>query len=345
MLRRILFFLKDFGFLLVYSKKQIYPLIALFSNLRKYDQKSALSILFLSVESLSSVIRYQRSGTKTLQLIDEKDRVEENNKSLFILGSGPTVNEHTEEEWEHIGNNDSWGFNVWFCHDFVPSTYIAQALVEPKKNSKDTFPYSTNIMLRKMLDDRKEDYINTTFFIRGDAVNKHKFYKTEFGSKLEGILGRQGALFAEMPVGSTNKISPSVLLDNLHSLGFFQINREVQIIPKFGSTITELISLALMLGYKEIVLCGIDMNDGGHFYDNEESFQRYPYLRQLSNINHTRTPEGGHEHMDSTSRPYTIKEYIVALRKFAKEKFGAEIYVMREKSALYPEIPKYTTYV
>lgn len=344
MFNRIFIFSKNIGVLLRQSKHQLYALISLFKSLAPYDLKSASSILFFSSESLASVLRYKGSGKKTANLIDARERVVGSGKILFILGSGPSVNDHTPTEWEYIRKNDSWGFNLWFCNDFVPSAYVAQALIEPEDNKEESRPYKSNKMLSKMLQDKQEEYGNVEFYIRGDAVNRYKFYDTELGKSIEQIVGRQGELFAEMPVSSTNKISPDILLEKIFEKGFYQVDREIQVIPKIGSTITELISFGLMLGYKEIVLCGIDMNDGGHFYDDEETFSRYPLLRELSNFNHTRTPGGGHEHMDTSTRPFTIKEYIIALRKLAQTKFDADVYVMRKESALYPEIPKYEKY-
>jgi hypothetical protein len=144
-----------------------------------------------------------------------------------------------------------------------------------------------------------------------------------------------------MPVSSLNKIPPRVLIDEINRQGFFEASSDVQVIPKFGSTITELITLGLMMGYKKIVLCGIDMNDGGHFYDSDRYFTQYPYLKTLYSINHTRTEDGRHEHMDALTRPYTIKDYIIALREYAVINYNADIYVMKESSKLFPEINKY----
>lgn len=334
-------FIQNLGFLFVQRGTRVFSLFMLFFDLVFKDWKSASSIFFFSIESLASVFRYNNEGKKTLDLQTEKNKVLASKKSLFILGSGPSVNDYTGLEWDIIKKNDSWGFNLWFCHEFIPSIYIAQSLIEPNLNKKSTREYNTNVILRKMLEDKKDLYSETEFYIRGDAVNKRKFYQTEFGSHLEIILGRQGNLFAEMPISSTNRIRPEILLERIFKRGFFKINRKIQIVPKFGSTITEMISLALMLGYKEIVLCGIDMNNGGHFYDNEESFKNYPYLKELSSINHNRTIKGGHEHMDTSTRPFTIKDYIIALKNFAEMKFDAKILVMNETSTLYPDIQKY----
>ncbi|TDS65019.1 hypothetical protein C8P70_10339 [Myroides indicus] len=341
MLNRCFVFFKNFCFLLIQSKSQLFSLLSLFKSLAVYDLKSASSVLYFSLESLTSVYRYKKLGKTTTKLIESKKLTKEKHNSLFILGSGPSVNELSKEEWNYIRENDSWGFNQWFCNDFVPSGYIAQSLIEPKNDKLQSRSYRHNKMVSKMLLDKKEYYTDIDFFIRGDAVNRQKFYQTELGINIESVTNGQCSLLAELPVSSSNKIPPDILLNILYEKGFYKIKDEIQPIPKIGSTITELISFALMLGYKEIVLCGIDMNDGGHFYDNEDYFQRYPMLRELSRFNHTRTVGGGHEHMDTSTRPFTIKEYIMALKSLAKSKFNADIYVIRETSTLYPDLPKY----
>lgn len=339
-------FIRAFNFaknilFLVGQSKEIFSLIRLFLVLAPHNFRSASSMLYYSTESLSSVLRYKTSGKSTARLKNRLGSIERRSNTVFILGSGPSVNEHTQNEWNHIKKNDSWGFNLWFCNDFVPTVYVAQALVEQKTQIESSLPFRMNDTLRKMLQDKQADYRDTSFYYRGDAVNQHKFYDTVLGKDIDSFITGEGTLLAELPISSTNKISPGILMESMYKLGFFKRKNVEQNIPKFGSTITELISFALILGYKEIVLCGIDMNDGGHFYDNETSFNRYPLLRELSDFNHNRTASGGHEHMDTTVRPYTIKDYVVALRDFGLSRFGAKIFVMKEASTLYPEIEKY----
>lgn len=321
------------------DRQQVYALLKLFSQLIFHNPRIAFSILFHSLESLSSIYRYKNEGKLPLN-IGEKRKELKSAKSLFILGSGPSVNEYTEVEWAHIKDNESWAFNLWLCNPFIPSVFIAQSLPELGDQDEDSFAHKLNNELKNMLKDKEEDYKYTKFFLRGDALNKNLFYTNIFGHYLGENFKDNLFHLAEMPISSLSTVSPKVLLDSLYKRGFFNAKNAIQPIPKFGSTITELISLALMIGYKEIVLCGIDMNNGGHFYDSEHYFRTYPILREMSHINNTRK-NGEHEHMDKTARPYTIKDYIIALDGFAKDNFGASVYVMNESSTLYPEINKY----
>lgn len=328
-------------YLLRIRDSQVWLLFKLFLRLFSKDWRSASTILYYSIESLCSIYRYQKMGFSVVNVNLLKKQVLEKKNTLFILGSGPSVNSITSEEWELIKRNDSWGFNLWFCNSFVPNVYFAQSLIEPQSLKEESREFRTNSLLNDMLQNKKEEYVNTEFYLRGDAINKGKFFESKFGENIRSIGSKRLFLIPEMPVSSNNKIDPKVLIDNIFLLGFYTSNADVQTVPKFGSTITELISFALMLGYKEIVLCGIDMNDGGHFYDNESYFGKYPYLENLSNINHNRTDDGKHEHMDLNSRPFTVKEYIKSMDVFAREKLNSKILVMTENSALYPEISKF----
>ncbi len=52
--------------------------------------------------------------------------------TIFILGSGSSVNDLTEENWTVINSHDSIGFNFWLIHEFVPTFYF----IEPSAYSE-----------------------------------------------------------------------------------------------------------------------------------------------------------------------------------------------------------------
>ncbi|MGO3708360.1 MAG: hypothetical protein ACTJGD_11890 [Mesonia hippocampi] len=301
----------------------------------RVDKKNVLSTLFETLKSINAVNRYKKKGLKFLNTKKESLNNSKEN-TLFILGSGPSINEISEQEWDIIRKNTSWGFNFWFCHDFIPSIYIAQnvegSALGPSYNEE------LNLLMKKMLADKKELYKNVKFYVRGDGVNNQTFYNSSFGDYLYKNFKNNLYHMAEMPISSKSKVEPKNYLTILKKYGFLKKSNLIQPVPKFGSTIGELIPLALILGFKKIVLCGIDMNGGDHFYDSEEYFKKYPMLKMLSDKNRKKTK---HEHMDTTQRTYTVKDVILNLNDFAKENFEAEIYVIKESSTLYPEIKKY----
>ena len=56
--------------------------------------------------------------------------------TLFILGSGASINELTQEQWGFIKQHDSVGFNNWVVHKFVPDFYMFEAVADNEEASK-----------------------------------------------------------------------------------------------------------------------------------------------------------------------------------------------------------------
>src|SRR5262249_36622754 len=48
-------------------------------------------------------------------------------ETLFILGSGPSINQISEERWRFIASHDSVGVNMWLYHRFVPTFYVVES--------------------------------------------------------------------------------------------------------------------------------------------------------------------------------------------------------------------------
>lgn len=307
-----------------------------FKSVLLNDYKTALLMLNETLKSLSSIQKLVKKGYKYLNT----KAISDNKKSdiLFILGSGPSINEITDEEWAYIKKNESWGFNFWFCHDFIPSAYIIQSVYRRKDDKQRAFANRLDQLMRAMLADKREWYKGVNFFARGDGVNNQSFFSSEIGKFVNDNFKDNISLMPECPISSKNKIHPYSFMATLKKNDFLTPTQSMLPIPKFGSTIGELIPLALILGFKKIVLCGIDMNDGAHFYDDEANYQKYPMLRELSKMNNNREK---HEHMDSSTRLYTVKDIIIEQNRFATENMGAKIYTFKESSSLYPDISKF----
>lgn len=310
------------------SKSVLYRIIQLvFSLIKINGLKSALLITFYqTIRSINSVFYYQKVFNLNTNKIIQTQKVK--NDTVFILGSGPSINSLTDKNWEYIDSKDSWGFNFWFCHDFIPNYYFLQS---PKKKNHD-------ILMLKIFKSKSKKYKRTNFIIRGDSLNRGFFHKSQIGS----FILKSKFNFSFMPeliFGSNYKGKTSQILSKLHRYKFFENVNGSMPIPKFGSTIGELIPLALKLGYKKIVLCGIDMNSSSHFYDIKKYTDKFPELIELAFFH--QALGANHPHMNSKIRKHTLKDVIVDLNLFAKENFSAQIYVSNEKSSLFPEILKF----
>src|SRR5438105_10010101 len=68
----------------------------------------------------------RRSGVRRLNEVDLHAYKRSN--TLFVLGSGASVNEISPERWKVIARHDSVGFNFWLVHPFVPTYYFLEVI-------------------------------------------------------------------------------------------------------------------------------------------------------------------------------------------------------------------------
>ena len=47
--------------------------------------------------------------------------------TLFILGTGPSINQISPERWRVIAQHNSLALNFWFYHSFVPTYYVVES--------------------------------------------------------------------------------------------------------------------------------------------------------------------------------------------------------------------------
>jgi len=242
--------------------------------------------------------------------------------TVFILGSGPSINDITERQWNKIAECDSIGFNYWFAHDFVPDIYVFQ---------------SPNDKMLRLLSDNYELYKNIPFIIRGTGFAQGKF---DFNDERLNLLKQNPVFYLnEYPISSKCSIDPELLYKYMDALGFMAYAEIPKFIPKWRSTIGLLIMLSYNMGYKNIVLCGVDMMKSDHFWDYE------PYLElrekyQLPKPGSSRLAfrfEDGH----STSLP----QYIYTLRDWMYKKNDVNISILSERTILHPEIKKYSEFI
>ena len=290
---------------------------------RMIHRNCAADEFTLTLQSVAAQHRYRRMLPSLIAPAHQTDQ------TLFVLGSGPSINELAPEHWEYIRSQQSWGFNFWFAHPFVPTMYVAQA------SSK-----RLDQLMRDLFLARREDYAGTPFLVRGDAFNERRFHESAFGSALlASDLPAHG--IAELYFLSACDQPPRSLVASLVDYGFLdQAENEVILpCPKIGATITLLIALALRCGYREIVLCGIDMNDTAHFYDTPEYRADSPLIDALA-----RTTSSGpetHQHVDTRVRTYTVQQHVAAMAEIASERMGGRVLISSTTSRLASDLDVY----
>jgi len=270
---------------------------------------------------LNRVKKYSKTtGLKSIPF--RKLRKYKQRNTLFILGSGSSINNISEYQWNVIENKDSVGFNFWLIHDFVPTYYVAE--IKGEENRMTIFYQNLINKIRH--------YTNIPFIFK---------YREALSLKDFSIISKLNYVFLAptIRIPGVNKKAFSKWILLLDLIRFFSKNNNNGFIPFKQASVSWLIIFALKLGYKNIVLCGIDLNNTDYFFEQNKAY----YFKK--NILIPPSGQDGKIHMtndpDHCYGELIIKDVIdVLYRKLLRRK-NINLYVGSPSSALYPDIPLY----
>lgn len=243
--------------------------------------------------------------------------------TLFILGSGQSIAEYSKGQFTEIGQHDSVGFNFWLLHPFVPTYYIGEFLPESERSN----------LLWKNLSMRALDYSRIPVIFKYSAAfwhDRHLLPKT-----LQEIF-----IASHLSIPGMSRVSLIrwfKLLDTFNVLcGWLPAG----LIVFRQASLSWLLVFALKLGYKRIVLCGVDLNTPKYFYDIETDFYQergllIPPSEFSSSIHPTNNPA-------NCSGSLSITDVLHIMHDTLFKKRGVEIFVGAESSALFPGFPLYS---
>lgn len=194
-------------------------------------------------------------------------------KTLFILGSGWSVNELSKNMLVHMHKHQSVGINFWFFHDFVPSAFSFDAGVVP--DSEKNKVRETLVSLGKLFD--REPVVKSrpkVLYLRPFELDRT--FMVPLPAKLEGLAWVSGranllALTRKALEADLKVLLPKLVRKKLPS----------HILPDNGSSVVRLIFLALAQGFREIVLVGVDLDDRPHFWFSSEYAMRFGRFVEL----------------------------------------------------------------
>lgn len=249
--------------------------------------------------------------------------------TLFILGSGWSVNSMSQQMFAHIAAHQSVGINYWFFHDFVPTAFsfdagkVANSEKSRVKKSLDTIgrlfsrepilAAQPNILLLRPYQSNSQylvpvpEELRPKSWVSGRA-NLLSSGATSLSADLRVMVNRIGR----------NALPPAALPDN-------------------GSSVVRLIFLALAQGFRDIVLVGIDLNAQPHFWFAPEYVKRYPEYVALF-------PEPDnkpHGTTGSIDRPIGNLEFIETLNRILVESQRGKLWAASPHSQLGDVLPQY----
>ncbi len=263
--------------------------------------------------------------------------------TLFVLGSGASVNDLTQEAWATIRAADSLGMNFWLYHEHVPTWYSCEVPRDPE---------ALRVLLA-LLKLRLRDYQSACFLLKDVTKLDDRFpaWSTEFP------LGAVGHLYTLANLGVRGRTAGRLrfFLRWYRRLGYFRPSEVLWGLPMKRATIFMAMSFALMAGYRRIVLCGVDLTNTDYFYNHPKylagDLPKPPSLPPVttealadkyarSGLKMWQAPNPAvHNTIDPALNPLPMDEVIHAFNEEVLKPEQVELFVALPSSRLHPRIP------
>ena len=251
-------------------------------------------------------------------------------KTLFILGSGQSVNELSDRQLEVIGRNPSIGINYWFLHSLVPSTYAFEshpkqygALSNAQLLARDRLALRASVQLAsesspRVLHLRPPTGERASLFPLADSVLPRTYLYGRANVTARTADSLKSDLKLLVPLARKGFLPPSVLPDN-------------------GASVVRLIFLAVAQGFRDIVLVGVDLDDRPHFYFSDKYSDYHQDLRLMN----PQLDRPSHETRELLHRPFDTLEFLAALGDVMNAGKAPRLWVGAASSQLSTALPMY----
>lgn len=241
--------------------------------------------------------------------------------TLFILGSAWSINDISDERWRVIEKHDSVGINFWPAHPFVPRFFHFEDITH------DCQPIMYDAF-QKLLRRRSEAYANTVKIIT--EVTQIRGRQTIF--ELSGGMKKNLYVGFSMPVVARSEEELRAGLQYMRALGAFSPRAKVAWLFKYGGSVIAMLTLGVIMGYKRMILCGVDLNQQDYFYQHPE---RYPECADWEFVSRTDA------HLTTRRLPWLVpaQSAVYLFKKLVLDPEGIELYVENSVSTLNPRVP------
>jgi hypothetical protein len=255
--------------------------------------------------------------------------------TLFILGSGSSITQITDEQWQHIDEHDSVGLNRWPIHEFTPTYHVFETRLEPEYEEF-TRTYW------ELLNSRRAAYEEIPIILKDVSSVYRRLEPEHLPEWLAGdLIVSCDSSYGSIVTPASSVERNETLLRYLYDRGCFS-SGEFEVLYRKRGSISYLIHFALCLGYENIVLCGVDMVDSAYFFDERESYYREKGIPIPRVPSGTQDDDETHKTNDPDAGQLTLEKVIYSLRELVLKNEGVDLYVENAKSALHPRVSQYS---
>ena len=259
---------------------------------------------------------------KTTSFSDLKKRKKAN--VLFIMGSGGSVNDLSDSQWEQIRSSDSFGINFWTAHPHVPDFYTFetakifdanQALFHNLNIRKSDYR-NTEILLkiRSLFDDQTEEELRKTLSCPEISMSFPSYFTAGGEKQLVHLFKNYESI-----TGKLRKKNPDL---------FFLKNASIVFATLFGFD----------MGFSDIVYCGVDGYAGStYFYDDKTHVELGTKLPDQRGI----FPGKKHKTMEQKKGALTAATCLQLIHEHLFQRNNVRMWVGTNPSILDEWLPKW----
>lgn len=269
-----------------------------------------------------STLAVKAAALANLPLLETLDlRSLKGSETLFVLGSAWSINDIPDDKWNIIARHDSIGLNFWPAHPFVPKFFHFENLAYAHQPVMyDAF--------RLLVERRSAAYANTVKIITDLAPidMRQIVFELPKGMKNNSYVG------FSLPVVARNEEELRAGIGYMRSIGAFSPHAKVAWLFKYAGSVIAAMTIAVLMGYKRIVLCGVDLNQQAYFYQLRDRYPEYAGWEFVSRSEAHLTTRRLPWRVPAQSAVYLFKEMIL-------DPAGIELFVENLASTLYPTVP------
>jgi hypothetical protein len=242
-------------------------------------------------------------------------------ETLFILGSAGSINEISAERWQVIAKHDSVGINFWPAHPFVPRFYHFENIAYEEQPAM-------YIALRDLLARRAEAYSNTLKII----TEVEPIGRRQLVFEIPEAMRKHFYIGFSMPVVARNEEELGAGIRFMETVGAFNPQYRASWLFKYGGSAIGMLALAVVMGYKRVVMCGVDLNKQVYFYQDQSL---YPECSDWEFASREKV------HLTARRYPWLVPapSAIQIFKEVILDPAKIQLFVESRESALYPNVP------
>jgi hypothetical protein len=240
--------------------------------------------------------------------------------TVFILGSGASINEISEARWGAIRAHDSIGFNFGMRHPHIPTMYFIECM-DRNREAREIATWA------RIAYERETDY---------GAIPKLVTDLRLAGTDMLRLMPpswRESTFAVDtIPTFARTRSELRTALRKWMRREEFAPSGPIRRLFKYRATLSTLLAAAVRMGYQNIVLCGIDLSSPAYFYHDT---RQYPDMRGFW------SSPGRTVHASLVAKPMLlpIDEVIEEMVGEVLTPYSVRLFVENASSALYPRVP------